>query len=697
MSISILEACRKRKRRPKIYGFHTFADSGCPISPVGPFRDNVRMFLRECAQLEDYNLDGMPIWCTLLVHETQSFVVPLYTIEEDVMSSNQRSCDQCRSTGWSKHFLSKRKYHVIIPIVGDWNRPLEVGIFDLHTHLLHGLIHSNGFGHLLCINGIEGGSKYLSGREIMDLWDRICTNLRVRKMTVEDVSKKKSMDLRLLHGVAYGHPWFGRWGYKFSRGSFGVTEQNYNRAIEILSSLELDTIVRDFSGTDRCREIKRILRCYRDMSETQLITLRDILRFMLTVKSCASIRKKSVMAAAATPPYTSKPSPQMALRKKSLMKDKSTKCRRFSTVIASMDSRWSRKRLESAAEVIVNALKENNAKNIGHGGMSRQDVRDAARMHIGDTGLLDYVLKAMHNVIVESHIVHRAVNPTTRLLEYTIRELNKGVEVNESEQEVLEEPLPPGPLEHGTDIYREIAYLYVNVLLNYPAESGLVSLASQAVLDSKHFVKDWPFRDEAEQLLTYVCQVMPSFLDVEAKLTWKLAPGELVMVPLHAPLLELKRRAEFALRDTYCIMENIVITEVENMEEMEDEEVLFGVIESGSEVWFRGTGIDPESELRFEGGDDSWLVKCECGAEDDDGERMVACDICEVWQHTRCHGIEDSEIAPPLFVCQGCCTCLAPLRAESAFKFESIEDHLLLPPAMEFGAELTFMERYIDQ
>ena len=33
------------------------------------------------------------------------------------------------------------------------------------------------------------------------------------------MSKKRSMDLRLLYGVAYGHTWFGRWGYRFCRGS----------------------------------------------------------------------------------------------------------------------------------------------------------------------------------------------------------------------------------------------------------------------------------------------------------------------------------------------------------------------------------------------------------------------------------------------------------------------------------------------
>lgn len=46
------------------------------------------------------------------------------------------------------------------------------------------------------------------------------------------------------------------------------------------------------------------------------------------------------------------------------------------------------------------------------------------------------------------------------------------------------------------------------------------------------------------------------------------------------------------------------------------------------------------------------MVRCECGARDDDGERMMACDICEVWKHTRCCGIEDSEAVPSLFVCK---------------------------------------------
>lgn len=71
-------------------------------------------------------------------------------------------------SGWSHHLVSKRKYHLRIPVDNEWNKPLSEGVLDLQTHLLHGLIHCNGFGHLKSINVFEGGSRYISGREIRD-------------------------------------------------------------------------------------------------------------------------------------------------------------------------------------------------------------------------------------------------------------------------------------------------------------------------------------------------------------------------------------------------------------------------------------------------------------------------------------------------------------------------------------------------
>ena len=46
------------------------------------------------------------------------------------------------------------------------------------------------------------------------------------------------------------------------------------------------------------------------------------------------------------------------------------------------------------------------------------------------------------------------------------------------------------------------------------------------------------------------------------------------------------------------------------------------------------------------------VVDCACGAKDDDGERMLA---CEVWQHGRCVRIPDNQEMPPptIYDCLG--------------------------------------------
>lgn len=50
------------------------------------------------------------------------------------------------------------------------------------------------------------------------------------------------------------------------------------------------------------------------------------------------------------------------------------------------------------------------------------------------------------------------------------------------------------------------------------------------------------------------------------------------------------------------------------------------------------------------------MVWNSCHAEDDDGARMVACDKCGVWMHTRCVGFRDDEDLPEYFNCPSCRT-----------------------------------------
>ncbi|PIN01011.1 PHD Zn-finger protein [Handroanthus impetiginosus] len=684
---------RRNRTPPKFYGFHTFAEPGFPVSLSGAFRDNIRMFLEQCAELEDYDFQGMPIWCTFLVYESRGTVLPLYIIEEDVKHSDTPFCDYCRCAGWSHHFVSNRKYHLIIPVNDEWNRPLDEGAFDLQTHLLHGVIHCNGFGHLISINGIEGGSKYICGREVMDLWDRFCTFLHARQITVEDHSRKHTMDLRLLYGVAYGTSWFGKWGYRFCRGSFGVKEHNYERAMDILSSLELDEVIDDCSLTNGCTTIKQVIQQYRNMSENSLVTIRDLFRFMLSLKSTASIARYSTTCTmlpswsgkklSFVTPFkrcSTKFSTRFALKKSPFQKEKSTKCRKFSTLAANLDSRWPVRRLEHVAQVIVEALKERRGtNNVRSCGMTRQEARDAARLHVGDTGLIDHVLKVMNNVIVGNNVVRRSVNRCTKVLEYTLHDFKEGKEFYcpIADQQALT---------IGTSVYNDVAYLYRNVLLGYAEESDSVKWAAvQMILFSKHFVKEWPFRDEDDDSLRFICRLTTSSLDdLNAIFSHcDFPPGEYIVVPLYATIGDVKLAIQKAMRDTYCVMEKLVVTEIIEMEGMQDEEVVFGMIESGRELRVRGCGLDLTNDLKYEGGTEKWIVRCKCGARDDDGERMVACDVCETWQHTQCSGIEDAEAVPRLFVCDACCSSLAPVQTQCTIFTHNHDSIMLLPDQID--------------
>ena len=61
-----------------------------------------------------------------------------------------------------------------------------------------------------------------------------------------------------------------------------------------------------------------------------------------------------------------------------------------------------------------------------------------------------------------------------------------------------------------------------------------------------------------------------------------------------------------------------------------------------------------DNMLYHVGAVENWVVDCICGTKDDDGERMVECDRCNVWVHTRCYGYPDSGPCPDHFLCVRC-------------------------------------------
>ncbi|CAL2235148.1 unnamed protein product [Prunus armeniaca] len=89
-----------------------------------------------------------------------------------------------------------------------------------------------------------------------------------------------AMETRLLFSVAFGSTWFGRWGYTFPRGSYGVSRDTYTTAIESLESLPLT-------------EVEEIVEKYKKICLTPLECMRDLLSFMLQMRCGARGRKRT--------------------------------------------------------------------------------------------------------------------------------------------------------------------------------------------------------------------------------------------------------------------------------------------------------------------------------------------------------------------------------------------------------------------
>lgn len=144
-----------------------------------------------------------------------------------------------------------------------------------------------------------------------------------------------------------------------------MTEHNYNRAIEILRSLQLNKVINDFMDTNKYRDIKQRIWYYidLDLSNTQFTTMSELLRFMLAGKSQAPAQRKLSIAAPAS--SLSRPSTRTTPQNKHLVRDKSMKCRKFSAAIANMDSGWPARRLEYAASLLMHLKKRKQIAMLG--------------------------------------------------------------------------------------------------------------------------------------------------------------------------------------------------------------------------------------------------------------------------------------------------------------------------------------------
>ncbi|KAM2329852.1 hypothetical protein ACFX1X_020758 [Malus domestica] len=678
LDLSQLSGCKKRKRGERVFRFRSFGENGYPVGLVGSsFRENVKSLL-EYGHVEG-NLAGHGMQCwsfQLQVHRHAPGYVVLFVIEEPIEASLNHHCKQCQYVGWGQHMVCNKNYHFVLPssdtmvAACSWNgkggnasdggqlllNPTTTNsrnegnsmnnLVELEGHMLHGVFHSNGFGHLLCVNGVETGYD-LAGHQILDFWDRLCTGLRARKVSLNDVSHKRGMELRLIHGVAYSEPWFGRWGYKFGRGTFCVTQQMYQKAIEALQGIPLCLLIHHLGTSNH--EIALIFSRYHTLSDNSLVTLGDLFHFMLELKS--RLPPTDHQNPFIDPIYN----PGMLME---------TNCR------------WSSKRVEMATRVIVEALKRAQFRWV-----SRQEVRDAARAYVGDTGLLDFVLKSLGNHIVGNYLVRRTLNPVTKVLEYCLEDISNHASPNHRDGFLMHSPKAKAAWYKLSKfrLMKDMFYMYKYILKDQKmSNAGIFSaipMAVRIILNSKYLVKDY-CGEVVPMKVEYLS--MDGESNIYCTITLKnnskeddddnsksirnnnnaiiLQPYECVTLKNNATFDDLKQEVERNFKEIYWGLRGFVVDSIANLNNAKGTDLVFGMVEVGQKIVLEGRSSKKMGGVRemYECGAVNYVVDCPCGAKEDDGERMVSCDICEVRQHTLCVRIPDSEQVPHIFLCNRC-------------------------------------------
>ena len=213
-------------------------------------------------------------------------------------------------------------------------------------------------------------------------------------------------------------------------------------------------------------------------------------------------------------------------------------------------------------------------------------------------------------------------------------------------------------------LLHDLKFLY-NALLNpetmlasQPEVIGASSHSAAAkILDCKQFIKHYDQHTPRAPLNPFLLSVRCSIELLDHPKDYTAPPVELVLLPASATLAELKIQATRAFQETYLMFQSFQVEQLPDFPNFSDTTLVKHVLGSSQLVRVRGrcTGDNRRIvQFRMERGLENWTVDCTCGAKDDEGERMLACDVCGVWQHTRCSGISDFDDVPEKFICRKC-------------------------------------------
>ncbi|XVE83475.1 hypothetical protein DITRI_Ditri16bG0091100 [Diplodiscus trichospermus] len=490
----------------------------------------------------------------------------------------------------------------------------------------------------------------------MDFWDRICKALAVRKVSVMDVSKKYGLEYRLLQAITKGRPWYGDWGYEFGAGSFALTFDAYKSAVETLSSVPLSIFLPQvFKPSTRLQDI---ISFYQSLSQCQLVNIKDLFCFLMRLIHDAHKSYPRVMDATCKKP-------------------------RISSGVLS----WSRADVGRVEEAMFRVLRAVSGSNW----VSYRALRGAV-CRVAPPALLDHCLMELGGKLAaEGMVVNVRHNPDSGALEYRLEPQNVSISTscNDScvanclpSEEVLKQDLK----------FLYACLLHPQTMLSYAPDQtrNLAISSAEKLLDCKQFMKDYKPEKLASGngvMICLSCQL--EIVDQSEEIAAPDPPAELVVLPVNAIVSDLKIEASKAFQEVYLAFRRFQAEELVgygSVDESTQVKLVMGSTEESVRVRGRCLGKNGLSKYRVERGIERWTVDCICGAKDDDGERMLACDVCGVWQHTRCSGINDSDAVPAKFVCYRCRESLQMTAGVGQCKNQTVSS---LSSNGSFGKSLT--------
>ncbi|KAH9287631.1 hypothetical protein KI387_031748, partial [Taxus chinensis] len=622
------------------YPFHQFGDGACY---EGPFRSNIRSFLETYAEgplpLKISSPPFVQRWRLGLRLEDENICIILNVAEESVPATEHSHpssvhCSHCRLAGWNGNPVCTRRYHFIIqadatltktcPFCGasdrfsssrckgcdneiskesDLEEESEVVLED-PSQLLHGVLHANGFGHLLRVNGREGGSQFLSGCDIMGLWDRICILLRVRKISVMDVSKKYGLDYRLLHAVQKGHPWYGNWGYVFATGSFALTFDSYKTALECLSKTPLASVLSDVGKYNP--QLKRTVQFYCSLSKEPIVTVQDLIRLIMELlhkfRDQIDASKFSVLSFVNTNAMNTEP----------------------------VEPKWTPTEVGQVTSVMLRILQAADRSKW----IAWQDLKGAVCCAT-DPELVDFVLRGLGGKVLANQIVQCRCMFSSRTLGYRLKDRDSTIIESHYESQ------SNSGQSIKVHILEDLKMIYHTLLQPLPAAAfGHYGLgkqsadASRKLLDCKQFTKDYEAKHPTVKKDTSTIRVFAVAEILEEQKTLERPPPELLVLPQNATVADLKHEAAEAFKDVYICFKRFRIKNIPELRCRDDSVDWMRHLGPGSVVTVEGCFSGNISMFRTERGTQVWTVDCSCGTREDDGELMIQCDKCQVWQHT---------------------------------------------------------------